>query len=197
MTDFVSAVLGLSFASGLNAYATILALGVMQRFGIIHLPPGLDVVAATPVIAGAALFYVVEFVADKVPIVDNLWDGIHTVIRPVAGAWLAYAAVGQVSPQWQALAALAGGSIALTSHTAKASTRAAVNVSPEPFSNWTLSLAEDALSIFLVWLATEHPSLAIAIVSALVLIAIYIIWKLWRLAGRVFRRAGWGRGGPA
>src|SRR5262245_58503847 len=189
MTDFVSAVLGLSFASGLNAYATILALGVMQRFGIIHLPSGLDVVATTPVILGAALLYIVEFVADKVPLVDNLWDGIHTVIRPVAGAWLAYGAVGHVAPQWQALAALAGGSIALTSHTAKASTRAAVNLSPEPFSNWILSLAEDAISIGLVWLIGAHPMVALAIVLVLVAIAALIIWKLSTFARRIFRRA--------
>jgi hypothetical protein len=187
MTDFVSAVLGLSFASGLNAYATILGLGMMQRLGLIELPPGLDVVASTPVIAGAALLYIVEFIADKVPLVDNVWDGIHTVIRPVAGAWLAYGAVGQVAPEWQALAALAGGSIALTSHTAKASTRVAVNVSPEPFSNWILSLAEDALSFFLVWLTTSHPTIALAIVVVLVSIAIYVIWKLSHLARRAFR----------
>jgi hypothetical protein len=197
MTDFVSAALGLSFASGLNAYATILGLGLMQRFGIVHLPSSLDVVASTPVIAGAAVFYIVEFVADKVPVVDSVWDGIHTVIRPVAGAWLAYGAVGSVAPQWHALAALAGGTIALTSHTAKASTRAAVNVSPEPFSNWILSLAEDALSFFLVWLTASHPAVAIAIVSVLLLIAIYIIWKLSHFARRAFRWASRVGGGSA
>jgi len=187
MTEFLSAVLGLSFASGLNAYATILGLGLMQRFGMIQLPPGLDVVASTPVIAGAAVLYVVEFVADKVPLIDNVWDGIHTVIRPVAGAWLAYGAIGNVAPQWQTLAALAGGSIAFTSHAAKASTRLAVNASPEPFSNWILSFGEDALSLFLVWLATSHPLLAIAIVLVLVSIAIYIVWKLSHFARRAFR----------
>ncbi|PYS41622.1 MAG: DUF4126 domain-containing protein [Acidobacteria bacterium] len=139
MTNLLSAVLGVSFAAGLNTYATVLALGVMQRLGVVHLPPGLEVVGRTPVIVAAAVLYIVEFVADKIPIIDSVWDGIHTIIRPAAGALLAYGVVGHVDPQWQAIAALVGGGIALTSHTAKASTRAAVNLSPEPFSNWFLA----------------------------------------------------------
>ena len=189
MTDLLSAVLGLSFASGLNAYATVLGLGVMHRFGVFHLPQGLDVVATTPVIAAAAVLYIVEFVADKIPFIDTLWDGIHTVIRPAAGALLAYGAVGNVDPQWRVVAALIGGSVAFTSHTAKASTRAAVNVSPEPFSNWALSLAEDGLSFLLVWLTGSHPLIALAIVSMLGIAAVYIVWKFSRFVRRVFRRA--------
>ena len=157
MADLLSAVLGLSFASGLNAYATVLGLGVMHRLGVFHLPPRLEVIATTPVITAAAVLYMVEFVADKIPFIDTLWDGIHTVIRPAAGALLAHGVVGNVDPQWQVVAALIGGSIALTAHTAKASTRAAVNVSPEPFSNWALSLIEDGLSFLLVWLTGSHP----------------------------------------
>ena len=96
MADLLSAVLGLSFASGLNAYATVLGLGVMHRLGVFHLPHGLEVIATTPVITAAAVLYIVEFVADKIPFIDTLWDGIHTVIRPAAGALLAYGAVGNL-----------------------------------------------------------------------------------------------------
>jgi Domain of unknown function (DUF4126) len=189
MTNMLSALLGVSFAAGLNAYATVLALGLMHRFGMVHLPPSLQIVGTTPVLAAAALLYIVEFVADKIPWVDTIWDGIHTVIRPAAGALLGYAAVGNVDPQWQVVAALVGGSLALTSHAAKASTRAAVNVSPEPFSNWFLSLMEDGLSFVIVWLTASHPFVAIALVLLLVATALYIIWKLSHLTRRVFRRA--------
>jgi hypothetical protein len=189
MTNLLSAVLGVSFAAGLNTYATVLALGVMHRLGVVHLPSQLDVIGRTPIIAVAALLYVVEFVADKVPIIDSVWDAIHTVIRPVAGAVLAYGLVGQVDPQWQVIAALAGGGIALTSHTAKASTRAAVNMSPEPFSNWLLSLLEDGVSFVLVWLTASHPLLAFVLALLFVSAAIYIIWKLSHFARRVFGRA--------
>src|SRR5215510_14196463 len=167
MTNLLSAVLGVSFSAGLNAYATVLALGLLDRLGVVHLPPSLHVVSTIPVILAAAVMFLVEFVADKIPWFDSLWDGIHTVIRPAAGALLAYGVVGNVDPQWQVIAALVGGGVALTSHTAKASTRAAVNVSPEPFSNWFLSLLEDAVSFTLVWLTASHPLIAAALVLVL------------------------------
>jgi hypothetical protein len=189
MTSLLSAVLGLSLAAGLNTYATVLALGVLDRLGIVHLPSSLHVVATAPVLVSAAFLFVVEFVADKIPWFDSLWDGIHTLIRPTAGALLAYGVVGSVDPQWQVIAALAGGSIALTAHTAKASTRAAVNVSPEPFSNWLLSLTEDAISFFIVWLTATHPMIGIAVALTLVLAAALIVWKLSQFARRVFRKA--------
>src|SRR5262245_60207834 len=178
MTNLLSAVLGLSFAAGLNAYATVLALGVLDRLGVVHLPPSLHVVSTIPVLVSAAFLYLVEFVADKIPWFDSIWDGIHTLIRPAAGALLAYGVVGNVEPQWQVIAALAGGSIALTAHTAKASTRAAVNVTPEPFSNWLLSLTEDAVSFFVVWLTAAHPLIGMAVAASLLLAAAFIIWKL-------------------
>ena len=189
MTDLLSGVLGLSFGSGLNAYATVLGLGILHRMGVAHLPPSLEVIGSTPVIATAALLYVIEFIADKIPLFDSIWDGIHTVIRPAAGALLGYGIVGNVDPQWQVIAALLGGGIALTAHTAKASTRAAVNMSPEPFSNWFLSLGEDALSFLLVWLTSTHPLIALALGLVLAAAAIYIVWKLSNVARRVFRRA--------
>ena len=141
------------------------------------------------VIVGAALLYAIEFAADKIPYVDSVWDGIHTVIRPAAGALLAYGVVGHVDPKWQVIAALVGGGVALTSHTAKAATRAAVNVSPEPFSNWFLSLLEDAVSFVLVWLTASHPIVAIVFVLVLASAAVYIVVKLSHFARRVFRRA--------
>jgi hypothetical protein len=188
MTNLLSAILGLSFAAGLNAYATVLALGLMQRLGIIDLPQGLAIVATTPIMVVAALMYAIEFVADKIPFVDSIWDGLQTVIRPATGALLAYSVVGNVAPQWQIIAALVGGGVALTSHAAKASTRAAANVSPEPFSNWFLSLAEDALSFVIVWLTGSHPLFALTLVLVLGITAVFIIWKLSHLARRAFRR---------
>jgi len=189
MTNLLSAVLGLSFSAGLNAYATVLALGLLDRLGVAHLPQSLHVVASTPVILAAAFLFIVEFIADKIPWFDSLWDGIHTVIRPTAGAFLAYGVVGSVDPQWQVIAALVGGSIALTAHTAKASTRAAANVSPEPFSNWLLSLTEDAISFFVVWLTAAHPVIGLTVVLILISAAALVVWKLSRFARRVFRRA--------
>jgi hypothetical protein len=188
MADLLSILFGISFASGLNVYATVLALGLLDRFAVIQLPMGLDVVGSTPVIAGAAIMYAIEFVADKIPYFDSLWDAVHTVIRPLGGAVLAYSAVGSVSPEWQVLAALAGGSVALTAHAAKSSTRAAANVSPEPFSNWILSVAEDAIAFSLTWLAVSYPFIALGVVAILLLIAVLIIVKLSHLLRRVFRR---------
>src|SRR5215813_14287862 len=187
--DLISTLFGISFASGLNVYATVLAMGVLHRFGVLHLPHNLDVISTLPVMSGAALLYALEFVADKVPYLDTVWDGVHTFIRPAAGAFLAFSMVGHVDPKWQVLAALLGGSVALTSHAAKASTRAAANISPEPFSNWALSITEDILSFSLVWLATVHPLITVAIVLVLLAAAVYIIRKLSRFARRLFRRA--------
>lgn len=170
--------LGTSFASGLNLYATVAAAGIFQRLGIVDLPPALDVLS-NPVIIGIALaMFVIEFIADKVPLVDSAWDAIHTFIRPPAAMLLAWASFGEVSEVWKLGAALLAGSVALTSHGAKASVRAAANTSPEPVSNWFLSFTEDAIAIFLAWLAAEHPVLTAGLVVVLVAIAAFIIWKL-------------------
>src|SRR5439155_20712321 len=104
MTNLLSAVLGVSFAAGLNTYATVLALGVMQRLGVVHLPPGLEVVGRTRVIVAAAVLYIVEFVADKIPIIDSVWDGVHTIMRTAAGALLAYGVVVEGDAWSQAIA---------------------------------------------------------------------------------------------
>jgi hypothetical protein len=193
MTNSITTLLGAAFAAGLNIYATVLALAAMHRFDILHLPEGMALLASTPVMIVAGVLYAIEFVADKVPIVDSIWDVINTFLRPAAGALLAYGIVGAVEPQWQIIAALVGGGVALTSHVAKASTRAAANVSPEPFSNWFLSIAEDLLVFVVMWLVGNYPVAASIVVVLLIGIAVAIIWTLSRFARRVFRRAPYQR----
>jgi len=187
--------LGTSFASGLNLYATVAAAGLFQRFGIITLPEPL-VVLAHPVVLGAALtLFVVEFIADMIPYVDSAWDALHTFIRPPAAAILSYSAFAEGFPEeWKLAAALVAGSVALTSHGAKASTRAAVNASPEPLSNWTLSLLEDGFAVFLAWLAAEHPLLTATVVVVLVILAVFVIWKLFSYLRRALARLRQGPG---
>ncbi|HKG32253.1 MAG TPA: DUF4126 domain-containing protein [Gemmatimonadales bacterium] len=170
--------LGTSFASGLNLYATVAAAGLFQRFGIIQLPDSLQVLASPFVLAIAVVLFVVEFIADKIPYVDSVWDVVHTFIRPPAAALISYSAFGHVPEEWKITAALLAGGVALTSHGAKATTRAAANTSPEPISNWTLSALEDVLAVFLAWMAAEHPILTAAIVVVLVILAVLLIWKL-------------------
>ena len=172
--------LGTSFASGLNLYATVAAVGLFQRFGIASLPEPLAVLAHPVVLGVAITLFLVEFIADKIPYVDSAWDAVHTFVRPPAAAILSYSAFADGFPEeWKLAAALLAGSVALTSHGAKASTRAAANVSPEPVSNWTLSLLEDGFAIFLAWMAVEHPLLTATIVVVLVIVAVFVIWKLF------------------
>ena len=180
--------LGAGFSSGLNLYATIATLGLLQRFGVIRLPEQLQVLAHPWVLGIAIALYVIEFLADKIPLVDTIWDAIHTVIRPPAAALLAYGAAGAAPPEWRWGAALLAGGVALTSHGTKASTRAAVNASPEPFSNWALSFGEDALAVWLTWLATVHPTATIVVVSILLVIAAFLIFHLFRFLRRAVRR---------
>ena len=178
--------LGTSFASGLNLYATVAAAGLFQRFGVIHLPAQLDVLANPFVVGLAVTLFVIEFVADKIPYVDSVWDAVHTFIRPPAAAFLSYSAfAGGVPEEWRVAAALLAGSVALTSHSAKATTRAAANVSPEPFSNWTLSLAEDSIAVFLAWMAATHPLVTAGIVVVLVILAVMLIRRFFRFFRQV------------
>jgi len=188
MAALWSTLLAISFASGLNIYATILTLGLLGRFEVVQLPGELTVLSSTLVLAAAAVLYAIEFVADKIPYVDSVWDMIHAIVRPLGGAVLAYSAVGKVDTEWQMLAALLGGGIALTSHTAKASTRAAANLSPEPFSNWILSIVEDVTAVGLVSLALLYPWIALAIVTVLFALAVVIIVKFSRLVRRLWSR---------
>jgi hypothetical protein len=171
--------LGTSFASGLNLYATVAAAGLFQRFGIIQLPDSLQVLANPFVLGLAIILFLIEFVADKIPYVDSAWDAVHTFIRPPAAALISYSAFGQVAEEWKIGAALLAGGVALTSHGAKATTRAAANTSPEPVSNWTLSVLEDGLAVLLTWMAATHPILTAIIVVILVIVAVLLIRKLY------------------
>jgi len=180
--------LGAGFSSGLNLYATIATLGLLQRYGIIHLPASLQVLAHPWILGIAIALYAVEFLADKIPYVDTIWDAVHTLIRPPAAALLAYSASVAAPSEWRWGAALLAGGVALTSHGTKASARAAVNTSPEPFSNWVLSLGEDALAVWLTWMATVHPTATIVVVAFLILLAGYLLFHLFRFLRRSIQR---------
>ena len=182
-------ILGSSFASGLNLYAAVATLGLLHRFDVVQLPQSMQGVAHPVVLGLAILLYLVEFVADKIPLVDNTWDVIHTFIRPPAAAVLAYGAVGDVSTVWGIGAGLLAGSIAATAHGAKASIRLAINASPEPVTNSIASVAEDGIAIFLVWMATAHPYVTIGIVLLLVVVAVYVVVELFTFFRNVIRRA--------
>jgi uncharacterized protein DUF4126 len=186
--QILSLALGAGFSSGLNLYATVATLGLLQRFGIVHLPASLEVLAHPWVIGVAAGLYLIEFLADKIPYVDTIWDFAHTFIRPPAAAVLAYAAAGGAGAEWRWGAALLAGGVALTSHGAKASARAAVNTSPEPFSNWTLSLGEDVLAVWLSWLANAHPVATTVVVVALLALCVFLLYHLFRFARRAIRK---------
>jgi hypothetical protein len=186
--ETLALVLGTSFASGINLYATVAALGLLHRFDAFQLPSSLEVIANPWVIGIAVALYVIEFTADKIPYVDNLWDVIHTFIRPSAAAVLAYGAFAEMPDAWRVIAALLAGGVALTSHSSKATTRAAVNASPEPISNWMLSLFEDGIAFVLTWLAVTHPVLTVGVVLVLLFISTYIIIKLFRFLRRAWNR---------
>jgi hypothetical protein len=180
--------LGAGFSSGLNLYATIATLGLLQRYGVIHLPDSLQVLSHPWVLGIALALYAIEFLADKIPYVDTVWDAVHTLIRPPAAALLAYSAAGSAPAEWRWSAALLAGGVALTSHSTKASARAAVNTSPEPFSNWLLSLGEDALAVWLTWMATVHPTATVVVVTVLILLAGFLLFHLFRFLRRSLQR---------
>jgi len=180
--------LGAGFSSGLNLYATVATLGLLERFGIIHLPGSLHVLSHPVILTVSIVLYVVEFFADKIPYLDTAWDAIHTFIRPPAAALLAFSAAGAAPPEWRWAAALLAGGVALTSHGTKASARAAVNTLPEPFSNWALSFGEDVLAVWLTWMATKHPVATTVIVAVLLVLSAYLLYRLFRFARRALQR---------
>src|SRR5580698_10495967 len=152
-----------AFASGLNVYATVAALGLLARFGHVPLPPALQLLQTWPIIAASTVLFAIEFFADKIPAFDLIWSALHTFVRVPVAALLAYGATRQLSPSQQLLAALLGGLIALAAHGGKTALRAVVTPSPEPFSNISLSLGEDVFAVGLTWLATRHPYAAASI----------------------------------
>ena len=183
----LSLAMGTAWASGLNLYATVATLGLSGSAGMIQLPPNLQVLTEPLVIAVACLMYFVEFFADKVPYVDNGWDVIHTFIRIPAGALLAARAVGDVNPALELAALLAGGTVALAAHGTKATVRLAVNVSPEPFSNWFASVGEDLGVLGGIWLIFHHPLVMVLLVLGFTAAAAWLIPRLYRLAKRGFQ----------
>ncbi len=159
---------GLSFAAGINTYATVLIVGLAVRCGwVTNLPQGLEVLGSTPILVVAGFMYVCEFIADKILAFDSVWDAFHSFIRPVAGAGLAFASMGTAQPEFVIVMTLLGGAVAGTTHAVKAGTRLVVNTSPEPFSNIAISTVEDVGAFSLAWLAVAHPLLAGLIVAAL------------------------------
>jgi len=187
--ELVALLVAVSFAAGLNVYATLATLGLLAHSGILPLPPALHLLESWWVIGASGALFAVEFFADKIPVFDLVWNALHTFIRVPVAALLAWRATATLSPGEQCIAALAGALIALVAHGGKTAVRAAVTPSPEPISNITLSLGEDVLAVLLTWVATWQPWVAISVVAALVLVAVLLIrWVLKALAA-LFRKA--------
>jgi hypothetical protein len=172
--------LGAAWTSGINLYATVAVLGLLQHFKLAHLPGGLDVLDNWIIIGLALLLYVIEFVADKIPYVDTVWDAVHTFIRVPAGAVLAAAATSDINPTVQVAAFLLGGGLALSTHGTKATTRATANLSPEPVTNWILSIVEDIIAIIAAILAALSPLVVLVIIFVFLLILAWILPKVLR-----------------
>jgi len=177
------------FSAGLNVYATVAMLGLLARTGILALPPSLRLTESWYVMSICVVLFLVEFVGDKIPVFDLVWNVLQTFVRIPVAALLAYAATSHL-PEWeQVLATLLGGLIALASHGGKTAARAIVAHSPEPVSNIALSLIEDALVVFLIWFATRHPYIAASIVATAVLLVAMMVRLVWRAMCSLFRGA--------
>ncbi len=188
-SELVALLVATSFAAGLNVYATVATLGLLAHAGVLPLPPTLQLLSNWWVIAASGVLFSIEFFADKIPAFDLIWNSLHTFIRVPIAALLAYRATATLSPWEQLAATVAGGAIALAAHGGKTAVRAAVTPSPEPISNWTLSLGEDGLAIFLTWFATQHPYGAIAIVGLLLVVIIVLTRWIVRSLRALFRGA--------
>lgn len=185
--EALSLAMGTAWTSGINLYATVAALGIAGRSEMIHLPPELQVLTHPAVIAIACIMYVIEFFADKVPYVDSGWDVLHTFIRVPAGAILAAKSLGDMNPALELAALLAGGTVALAAHGTKATVRLAINTSPEPFSNWAASFAEDVTVLGSIWMIFNHPILMLILVVSFMALIVWLVPKLFRLAKRGFQ----------
>jgi Domain of unknown function (DUF4126) len=178
--------LGFSFAAGINLYATVALLGLASRYGWVDLPSQYHVFNNRWLIGAALALYVVEFIADKIPWVDSLWDAAHTVVRPIGGALIAVASLGAAGPGMRATSAILGAALATSTHVAKAGTRAVVNTSPEPFSNWLLSFSEDGLVALIGLLALKYPLAAgLVVVAGLAAVVACASWLAHRFRARI------------
>jgi hypothetical protein len=182
--------MGSAWLSGFNLYATVLTLGLLERFHLVQLPGDLEILSRWWVIGAAAFLYLVEFVADKIPVIDSVWDAIHTFIRVPAGAILAASAFAHFDPVVRAIALLAGGTLALSSHGTKASVRMTANMSPEPFSNFFVSVAEDVFTIVLAALAAFHPVAILVIVLAFALLLVWLAPRVRRALRSMLHQTG-------
>jgi hypothetical protein len=190
--------MGLAWASGINLYAAILTLGVLAASGNIELPGHLQIVADPLVMTAAGVMYAVEFFADKIPGVDTGWDVIQSFVRIPGGAILAAAALGDISPAAELAGAILGGGLAATTHAAKSGSRVLINTSPEPVSNWSASIGEDLAVIAGVWASLQHPRLFLALLAVFLLLAAWLLPRLWRGIKTLFSKlsALLGRSGP-
>ena len=178
----------LGFASGLRLYAVLFIVGGIGYLGLVELPSGLNILMHPFVLAASGFMCFVEFFADKIPGVDSLWDVVHTLIRIPAGAALAASVFGDSSSAMMLTAAILGGTLAAGSHFTKAGSRAVINTSPEPFSNWTASLTEDVAVGGLLWLGIVHPLAAAIVVLLMIALMLWLLPKAWRAARRIFSR---------
>jgi hypothetical protein len=195
-SSIAALIVAISFAAGLNVYATIATLGLLARFQWVQLPPGLDSLANTWIIAVACALFLIEVFADKIPAFDLVWNAAHTFIRIPVAALLAYKAAAQLTPEMQLLATAAAAIITAIAHTSKTAARTLVTASPEPFSNIALSSAEDATAISLTWFATHHPYTAAAIAGTgiIIFIVLFILslrWIIHRIKHTWSRRPSW------
>lgn len=184
---------GLAWASGFRLYAAVFVVGLLGRFGYITLPTDLQLLQHDWVLWVSGVMFVGEFLADKVPAFDSVWDSLNTFIRIPAGALLAWGAFGTADPAIQLAAGLAGGFISGGTHLFKSGGRAAINTSPEPFSNWTASFAEDGVVLGGLWLAFAHPAVFLVLLALFLLLVIWLVPKLLRFVFRLLRRLGGGR----
>ena len=178
-----------SFAAGLNVYATVATLGLLSRTNLVALPPALHLVSNWYVIGICAVMFGIEFIADKIPAFDLIWNALHTFVRIPVAALLSYGAAAQLSPAAQLLSAVLGGLIALAAHSGKIAARAAVTPSPEPVSNMALSVGEDAIAVFLTWFATRHPYISAGIVVVALIVIVLLIRFVVRAVAALFRSA--------
>lgn len=184
---------GTAWASGINLYLTCAGLGIAQRMNILSLPGNLDFLSHPLVIAAAVIMYAVEFFADKIPFVDSAWDSVHTFIRPLGGAFLAYMATTNAGPVVQFPAAVISGAVSLDSHLTKATARAAINTSPEPITNSIASVTEDGLVVGVLWMIINHPVIAVLCVIGFIVFSVWFLKVMYRFLRRVFRFFGGSR----
>lgn len=182
-------VVGASFAAGVNVYATVATLGLLAQTGVLNLPPSLDLLASWYVIGAAGAMFLIEFVADKIPAIDLIWNALHTFVRVPVAALLAYGATTQLGPGDQLLSAFLASGIAFAAHSTKTAVRTAVTPSPEPVSNIALSLGEDVVAVGLTWFAVTYPYIAAAIVVIALILIVFLLRYIYRAMKRTFQGA--------